>query len=62
MFKDLEGQTEALKLSCIEMTYFMRGAIPYSEFMDLTPGEKRLVAKFLEKRMEIEGKKPNPVY
>ena len=62
MFSDLEGQSETIKNNCIELAYFMRGAIQYSDFLDLTPGERKLINKFLEKRMEIEGKKPNPVY
>lgn len=44
------------------MVYFMRGAIQYSEYMELTPKERKLFGQFLEKRMEIEGKKTNPVY
>ena len=49
-------------LSCIEMVYFMRGAIQYDAFMQLSPMERKLFSQFLEKRMEIEGKKPHPVY
>lgn len=62
MIKDLEGQSNKIISSCIEMVYFMRGAIQYSEFMELTPMERKLFASFLEKRMETEGKRPNPVY
>lgn len=62
MFKDLEGQTDNIISNCIELTYFMRGAIQYDDMMALTPKERKLVAAFLDKRMEIEGKKKNPVY
>ena len=62
MFADLEGQAKLIISSCIEMVYFMRGAIQYSEYMELTPKERKLFGQFLEKRMEIEGKKTNPVY
>jgi hypothetical protein len=62
MFKDLEAQVKAILAVCVEYTYFMRGAIQYTDFMDLTPMEKKVVGSFLEKRMEIEGKKLHPVY
>lgn len=62
MFKELEGQTENIRLNCVELVYFMRGAISYDGMMDMTPTERKLVAKFLDKRMEIEGKRTNPVY
>lgn len=62
MFKDLEGQTDALTSDCIELAWFMRGAISYHDFLDLTPNERKLVGKFLKKRLETEGKRANPVY
>ena len=40
----------------------MRGAIQYQDFMELSPMERKLFSAFLEKRMEVEGKKMNPVY
>lgn len=62
MFDDLEGQATNIISSCLEAAYFMRGAIQYKDFMELTPKERKLCMAFLEKRMEVEGKKPNPVY
>lgn len=40
----------------------MRGAIQFADAYDLTPTEKKTISKFLERRMEVEGKKVNPVY
>jgi hypothetical protein len=62
MFKDLEGQSEQILASCIELSYFMRGSIQYRDFMDITPLERKLIGSFLEKRMEVEGKRVHPVY
>lgn len=44
------------------MAYFMRGAIQYDDFKELTPTERKLISEFLEKRMETEGKRLHPVY
>ena len=62
MLADLEGQSKAIISSCIEIVYFMRGAIQYEEFMEITPMERKLFSHFLEKRMEMEGKRMHPVY
>lgn len=62
MVDDLEGQSKKIKKSCIELAYFMRGAVQYDTFYELTSEERKLIGEFLEKRMEIEGKKMNPVY
>lgn len=58
MFKDLEGQAKAIISRCWEIAYFMRGGIQYSEVMELTHIERKQALAFLDKRMEIEGKKP----
>lgn len=40
----------------------MRGAITYTEAMHMTFAERQIVHDFLEKRLEVESKRPNPVY
>ena len=62
MFSDLEAQGKGILKSCVEFSYFMRGAIQYRDFMELTPMERKLISNFLDTRMEIEGKKMHPVY
>jgi hypothetical protein len=62
MFDDLEGQKSTIVSQCIELVYFMRGAIQYDTFLEMTPFERKLVNEFLKRRMEIEGKRQNPIY
>lgn len=57
MFKDLEGQTKRMISRCWEIAYFMRGAVQYEDVLELTHIERKEASDFLEKRMEIEGKK-----
>lgn len=40
----------------------MRGAITYTEMMDMTLAEKQVVADFIEKRLDNEKKSAFPVY
>jgi hypothetical protein len=62
MYKTLEGQSDDITKECIEIAYFMRGAVPYQDFKELTPRERRLMGEFLSKRLETEGKRHHPVY
>jgi hypothetical protein len=56
MFRSLQADAETLINSVIELVYFMRGAIQYEEMMMRTPGERQLIQKFLQKRIETEIK------
>ena len=40
----------------------MRGSISYNDFMFMTYVEREAVSDFLEKRLESESKKSNPIY
>jgi hypothetical protein len=53
---------DAILSSCAEIAFFMRGAIQYKDTFELTPNERTLINKFISKRLEVESKKPNPVY
>lgn len=42
----------------ISTVYFMRGAINYFDYFELTRMERQRIAAFLDKRFIEEGKKP----
>lgn len=46
----------------IEISYFSRGAIQYETVLKMTPLERDLAVKFINKRLEIASKQPFPVY
>ena len=58
----MRNERQRILSTIVQLVYFMRGAIQYDDMMALTPKERKLVAAFLDKRMEIEGKKKTPVY
>ncbi len=62
MFATLQRESERLLDSVITMIYFMRGAVSYSEAMNMTYAERTLVSTFIERRFEAEKKNPHPVY
>lgn len=40
----------------------MRGAVSYTEAMNMSYAEREIIASFIEKRLEQEKKSPAPVY
>lgn len=63
LFNRLTRETEQLVDHVIQLTYFMRGAIQYEYIMqNMCYAERQRLGDFLNKRMEIEGKSPHPVY
>lgn len=62
MFAALQRDGERLVDSVLTLIYFMRGAVSYTEAMNMSYGERELAGKFIERRLEVEKKNPSPVY
>lgn len=63
MFADLKGQAGKLIENAYELVYFMRGAVSYSEILEMTPGERSIMSDFISKRIKTEIKNnPHPNY
>ena len=62
LFQLLARDVDNLLQSVIELSYFMRGAVPYEMMMLRTPGERQRISDFIERRMKAESKNPNPNY
>lgn len=62
MFATLQRESKRLIDSILTLIYFFRGAISYSEAMNMSFAERDLAGKFIERRLENEKKNPMPVY
>ena len=62
MFQGLARDVDRLIHSVIELSYWMRGAIPYESMMMRTPGERQRIQDFIANHLKIEGKKTFPNY
>jgi len=62
MFDSLQRESRQLLKSIVTLIYFMRGAVSYSEAMNMSYAERQVLDDFLEKRLEIEKKNPYPCY
>ena len=58
----LQREAQDIVKSVISLVYFMRGAISYSEMMQMSILERQLISEFLDERFEAESKSPHPVY
>jgi hypothetical protein len=62
MFRDMENSRTNIIDKIISLVYFMRGSISYPEMMTLSYYERQAISLFLERRLEQEENKTNPVY
>lgn len=62
MFNRMERECKNLIKSIIQLVYFMRGSVLYTEMMSMSPFERQLINDFISDRLEVEGKKMYPVY
>lgn len=46
----------------MEIAYFSRGAIQYDAVLRMTPLERDIAVEFINKRLELAGKMPFPVF
>ena len=62
MIERLKREARAIVHNCIELAYFMRGAVQYHDMLLTTPAERQIFSDFIEGRLESQKKSPFPVY
>jgi len=62
MINSMATDVRNLLNSAIEIAYFSRGALPYQTVLQMSPLERDLAIKFINKRLEIAAKSSHPVY
>ena len=65
ILKNLRDETSSIIENAIAIVYYMRGAIRYFDYYEMTYLERQKVTDFLEKRFREESQKPphiNRVY
>ena len=58
----LQDDARDLIDSIIQLAYFMRGGITFSELMNITSGVRDRIENFIKQRLESESKGPRPNY
>jgi hypothetical protein len=52
MLQDYDNQTKALQKDLLEMTWYMRGGISYSEAMMLSSGERTQINEIIKQNIK----------
>lgn len=55
-------ENENLLSQIYELVYFYRGGITYEEAMNMSPGERDIATRWVNKRIEAAAKMPIPIY
>ena len=58
----LEKETKALKKEIMQLCWYMRGSISYSEAMELSPAEREIIVKLIKDNLETAKKSGMPFF
>ena len=62
MIDRLKAEARQIVHQCVELSYFMRGAIQYHDMLQTIPAEREIISDFVKKRLESQKKSMYPVY
>ena len=62
LINELDKNTKAIKEELLRICWFMRGSIGYNESHMLTPDEKEIIGKIIEKNLETTKESGLPFF
>ncbi len=62
MIDSMAKDVRNLLRSAVEIAYFSRASLPYETVLRMSALERDIAVEFINKRLEIAGKSPFPVY
>jgi hypothetical protein len=62
MINSMGQDVRSLLTQAMEIAYFSRGSIQYDMVLKMSPLERDIAVTFINKRLEVAGKSPFPVY
>jgi hypothetical protein len=62
MINVLGIDTRNLLKQAVEIAWYSRGSIQYETALGMSPLERDIVVQFVNDRLELQKKNPNPVY
>lgn len=58
----LEKESKALKREVMQLCWYMRGSISYTEAMELSPSEREIIVKIIKENLETAKKSGMPFF
>ena len=58
----MEKETKAIKEDCLRMSWGMRGGIQYTDVLQMSVGEREIIAKIIGDNLEVTKKTRLPYF
>lgn len=58
----LEKESKALKKEILQLCWYMRGSVSYSEAMEMSPSEREIIVKIVKDNLETAKKSGMPFF
>jgi hypothetical protein len=58
----LEKESKALKKEVLQLCWYMRGSVSYSEAMEMSPSEREIIVKIVKDNLETAKKSGMPFF
>ena len=58
----LEKESKALKKEIIQLCWYMRGSVTYTEAMEMSPSEREIIVKLVKDNLETTKKSGMPFF
>lgn len=58
----LEKESKALKKEVLQLCWYMRGSVSFSEAMELSPSEREIIVKIVKDNLETAKKSGMPFF
>lgn len=62
LLNDLDGNTKAIKEELLRICWFMRGGVGYNESYMLSPEDREIITKIIEKNLETTKESGLPFF
>ena len=62
LVKDFELESKAIKDELFKICWYMRGGVTYTESLYLTHEDRQIIAKIIEKNLEITKESGQPFF
>jgi predicted RNA-binding protein Jag len=62
LIDNYEQETESIKRSALQMSWYMRGGVSYEDILNMSSFERKQISDIIENNMEITKKSQIPFF
>lgn len=53
LFDNMEKEVEGIKKGALQLTWYMRGGVSYTDVLNMSGDERRAISELVEKNLEV---------